>query len=120
MSAEAINVIVTIGGHNYTVDLIGDPDDVMFALSVGRAVSETLVTHGARVRKLEQQASAAECAPPPPEMPGLWTQPLSKHATCRICARAITWVAGVGAHIGVWMHDTPATPETRCGGAEPR
>lgn len=118
MSAEAISIVVTIGGAAYSVDIVGDPDDVMFAVNVGRAVTETLVTHASRARKAADQALAAECV----QLEATeWTIPNVRAATCAHCGRSITWKPRPGfVHVGLWRHDAPAMPETRCSGAEPR
>ena len=46
MSAEAIDLRLTIGGAVYTLTAVGDPTDGMFAINVGRGVSEAIISHG--------------------------------------------------------------------------
>ncbi|QQO39184.1 hypothetical protein SEA_RUDY_2 [Microbacterium phage Rudy] len=45
MTTTTIDVQVTLGGVTYKVAAVGDPADVMFALQVGRTVSEILLEH---------------------------------------------------------------------------
>lgn len=118
MSAEAISIIVTIDGIPYGVDLIGDPDDVMFAVDAGRAVTAAIIGHRSRQRKLRDQVIAASCS----ILEGQeYTRPQETTRTCTNCNRMIRWTPTPGLlHVGRWRHDTPATPDTRCEGAEPR
>lgn len=46
MSTTTISVRVTVGAQTLAVDVVGDPNDALFATQVGRTVSEMLL--GAR------------------------------------------------------------------------
>lgn len=51
MTATTIEVTVLIGDQPYNLQMIGDPDDVMVALNVGRAVTTCLIEHASAERK---------------------------------------------------------------------
>ncbi|WNM75114.1 hypothetical protein SEA_LONELYSOIL_3 [Microbacterium phage Lonelysoil] len=45
MTTTTISVHLVIGSKVHDLTLVGDPADVMFALQVGRTVSEILLEH---------------------------------------------------------------------------
>ncbi len=49
-SSSVIEVVVTVDGTHYSQQMVGDPNDGMFATQVGRAVTVAIVEHGARRR----------------------------------------------------------------------
>ena len=53
MSAEAIDLRLTIGASVYKLTAVGDPNDALFAFNVGRGISEALLAHA-------QQAEVAQ------------------------------------------------------------
>lgn len=55
MSESLISVTVNIDGHEYALDAIVDPDDVLFAVRVGRAVTDALVSHKRILREQSEE-----------------------------------------------------------------
>lgn len=45
MTMTTISVRIVVGGKVHDLALVGDPADAMFALQVGRTVSEILISH---------------------------------------------------------------------------
>lgn len=44
MTVTTIEVTITVGPQTQTLQLVGDPGDAMFAVQVGRAVGQMLMT----------------------------------------------------------------------------
>lgn len=45
MSTTTITVRVKVGAQTFAVDMVGDPNDALFAVQVGRTISEMLLGH---------------------------------------------------------------------------
>lgn len=118
VTATTISIRVLIGSTEYSIGEVGDPEDVMFAVQVGRAVTKAIIDHPALERAAVARTRAAQCTQLEDTE---YTLPREAHGTCAHCERAITWTPSPGLlHVGRWRHDSPATPDTRCSGAEPR
>jgi len=45
MSTTTVDIRIILGATTYHLDEVGDPNDAMFALQIGRTVAETLISH---------------------------------------------------------------------------
>lgn len=56
MTATTIEVTLLIGGEAFNLQMVGDPDDVMTAMNVGRAVTTCLIEYASAERKRHDDA----------------------------------------------------------------